>query len=244
MGYSRKNFWLLIGGVAWGLFLIFTHSRTSIILFLFMLPLGFLFSKGLRLGFDLRISLLLLWFGGLVIPLFFCLAFTLGAGFFGDKIYSFIDWTFTGRTEIWQFVWKSIFQSPFLGTGYGSFWAIGDRSPALLNASAFVAQYTEAHNGYLDVLVSLGAIGLLLIVAALVQPYYALLNYKSSQADTSTHEVLLCALLLLTFGILQSGFESTLLQSGNPLWTLMLLSIWIISRILSNEGYYHARQQP
>ncbi len=236
MGHVRKNRWLLIGGVAWGLFLWFTHSRTSLMIFLAMLPLGMLFSRGLKSGFDRRIFLLLLWFGGLVIPLFICVAFTLGTDYFGDKIFSFIDLTLTGRTEIWQFVWKSIVQSPFLGTGYGSFWAIGDRSPALLHASEFVAQYTEAHNGYLDILVSLGAIGLILTVSALVQPYHALFTYRISQTDTATREVMLCALLLLTFGIFHNMFESTLLQGLSIPWSLMLLSIWEISRIISNKG--------
>jgi exopolysaccharide production protein ExoQ len=244
IGHSRRSRWLLMCGVAWVIFLWFTHSRTCMAIFFIMLPLGIFFGRGIRFGFDRRVILLLLWFGGLVFPLFIYLALNLWVGFFGNKNFSYIDLTFTGRTEIWQFVWKSILQSPFLGTGYGAFWAIGDRSPALMRASEFVAQYTEAHNGYLDILVSLGTIGLLLTVAALVQPYSVLWTYRSSHIDTSTREVLLCALLMLTFGIIQSIFESTLLQGLNILWTLMLLSIWVItSRILSYKGFYHTELQ-
>ncbi len=229
IGLTRKSFWLLLGAMAWGVFLWFTHSITSVTIFLLMLPFGVLFARGLRFGFNRSIYLLLLWFGGLVIPLFIYFAITLWVNVFGDKTVTFIDWTFTGRTEVWKFVWKSILQSPFLGTGYDSFWAIGNRSPALLHASKFVAEYTEAHNGYLDVLVSLGGIGLALIVSALVQPYLALWTYRTPQTDSSTREVLLCSLLLLTFGIFHNMFESTLLQGINILWTLMLMALWVIA---------------
>ena len=239
MGLARKDTWLLVGGIAWGVFLWFTHSSASLGMLLAMLPFGMLFSAGLMRGFDRKILLLLLLFGGLVIPLFIYVALTLLADIYGDIDFAIIDLTFTGRTEIWQFVWKSILQSPLLGAGYGSFWAIGDRSPALLHASEFVAQYTEAHNGYLDVLVSIGAIGLMLTVSALAQTYHALWFYRSSQTDTATREALLCALLLLTFGIFHNVLESSLLMGLSTLWTLMLLSLWVItSRIFSNVHVY------
>lgn len=242
MGLVRKNRWLLAGGAAWGMFLWFSHSRTSVATFLIVLPLGTLFWSSLRHGFNRRLFALLLWFGGLVIPLFIYLSLTLWADFFGGNAFAFIYRTLTGRTEIWQFVWKSILQAPLLGAGYGSFWAIGDHSPAILKASESVARYTEAHNGYLDILVSLGVIGFVFTVSALAQAFRAFRFYSVSRTDTATREVLLCALLLLTFGIIHNLFESTLLQGLNTLWTLMLLSIWvIISRILVNDSDPHAK---
>jgi O-antigen ligase len=241
MGLTRKNNYLLIGGIACGMFLWFTHSSTSLGMFLIMLPLGLLFGAGLRRGFDRKI-LLLLVFAVLEIPLLTYVALTLWADVFGDPSFLFIDLTFTGRTEIWEFVWQYVVKSPFIGTGYGSFWAIGDLSPSLVSASKFVAQYTEAHNGYLDVLVSIGAMGLVFTGLALVQPYALLRFYSSSQTDTATQEVLLCALLLLTFGILHNTLESSLLQGVSPIWTLMLISLWVItSRIFPNEGYHYAK---
>jgi O-antigen ligase len=234
MGFVRKNNLLLIGGVSWGVFLYFTHSSTSIGMFLAVLPIGMLFRAGLRRGFDCR-TLLLLVFAVLEVPLLIYVALTLLADFFSELDFSFSDITFTGRTEIWQFVWETVVKSPFIGVGFFSFWAIGDLSPSLLYASEFVAQYTEAHNGYLDVLVSIGAIGMAFTVSALVRPYALLRFYKSSETDTETQEALLCALLLLTFGILHNTLESSLFQGLTVLWTLMLMSIWVITSHISSN---------
>ena len=236
VGYARRSVWLITGGIAWAVYSWFTGSKTSFGMFLAVLLIGLMFSWGLNRGFDRRVLILVPLFGvvGILLIVIGTIAFE---ALFGD-----LDLTFTGRTEIWAFVWDSALKAPLIGVGYGSFWAVGDSSAALLLANDNVAQYTEAHNGYLDVLVQLGFVGLLLTLATLAEAYRKLFNYSIATTDAATREAVLCALVLLTFGLLHNSLESTLLQGVSILWTLMLLSIWLItSTISTNRESKHAR---
>ncbi len=64
------------------------------------------------------------------------------------------DSTLTGRTEIWAGLMPDLQRHPVLGYGFGAFWT-PERSETHDRAK-------EAHNGYLDVWLGLGVIGLLL----------------------------------------------------------------------------------
>lgn len=68
--------------------------------------------------------------------------------------------TFTGRTEIWQFVVSAIAKAPVLGYGFAS---TRELIPAG-HAFAFGWTTTSAHNLWLQAWVTTGGIGLLLIV--------------------------------------------------------------------------------
>lgn len=71
------------------------------------------------------------------------------------------DMTFTGRTDIWDIMWEHIRLHPVLGTGYGAYWT--GTEPGMPSFE-FVARLgfdpASAHNGYLDILNELGAVGL------------------------------------------------------------------------------------
>jgi len=77
------------------------------------------------------------------------------------------DSSLTGRTAIWQAV-LSVSGSPLFGTGFESFW-MGDRLQKVWDMTAKGIQ--EAHNGYLEVYLNLGFIGLGLIIIMLVVGY-------------------------------------------------------------------------
>jgi O-antigen ligase len=70
------------------------------------------------------------------------------------------DLTFTGRTAIWQVLNEHIKLNPWLGTGYGAYW-IGatPESPSFEMLTRLFFYPTEGHNGYLDVINDLGAVG-------------------------------------------------------------------------------------
>lgn len=75
--------------------------------------------------------------------------------------------TLTGRTDLW----KSLFHigtNPFLGTGYDSFW-LGKRAERIWDV--YLWQPNQAHNGYLELYLNLGIIGVILLGAAIVSAY-------------------------------------------------------------------------
>ena len=69
------------------------------------------------------------------------------------------DLTMTGRTEIWAGLVPAAMQQPIFGSGFGSFWTPTTRE---------MHEIGEAHNGYLEVLLDLGFVGLAIIAMFLL----------------------------------------------------------------------------
>ena len=69
------------------------------------------------------------------------------------------DATLTGRTDTWAELLPVVKDSPLLGSGFGSFWTTDRRD---------YYEMSHGHNGYLDVLLELGFVGLSLWVAWLL----------------------------------------------------------------------------
>jgi len=74
------------------------------------------------------------------------------------------DATLTGRTEIWKTVLNEP-NNPLLGTGYASFW-LGERLQRIW-ALYPRTPLLQAHNGYIEVYLNLGVVGVALLGAVL-----------------------------------------------------------------------------
>jgi O-antigen ligase len=107
--------------------------------------------------------------------------------------------TMTVRYELWKTLTPYIRERPLTGYGFGAFWTPDHTSDISASQGWGVA---EAHSGYLDVLLDLGAPGLLFLTLALISTWIAarreVLLYSSS---TFT-------LAILTFAVLSSLTES------------------------------------
>jgi exopolysaccharide production protein ExoQ len=77
------------------------------------------------------------------------------------------DTTLTGRTELWQGLLR-LAVDPVLGAGFESFW-LGDRIERLWNL--YWWRPNQAHNGYLDIYLNLGVIGVILLLIVIVRGY-------------------------------------------------------------------------
>ncbi len=66
--------------------------------------------------------------------------------------------TLTGRTDIWEYLIPHALQSPVLGYGFGGFWTDAHRA----------ASSSHAHNGYLDIVLNMGFVGLFLFSMYLI----------------------------------------------------------------------------
>jgi O-antigen ligase len=75
--------------------------------------------------------------------------------------------TLTGRTEVWSDV-LSVPINPLVGVGYESFW-LGPRLEQMRELAGF--DINEAHNGYIEIYVNLGWIGLTVLAVLLATCY-------------------------------------------------------------------------
>src|SRR5262249_21893292 len=73
------------------------------------------------------------------------------------------DATLTGRTALWYLVADAIAYRPWFGYGYGAFW-LGATGESASIWSALSWQPAEAHNGFLDLGLQLGLVGVALFL--------------------------------------------------------------------------------
>ncbi|MBB3956831.1 O-antigen ligase family protein [Novosphingobium sediminicola] len=109
----------------------------------------------------------------------FAFALPLAAVFFASSLEPLVDpYAFTGRVRIWSTLILYAQDHFWTGAGYGSFWRVGDATPALSVGERWVAEIIPSgHNGYLDLQATIGYPGLVLAVLALVIiPLYRLLG--------------------------------------------------------------------
>jgi exopolysaccharide production protein ExoQ len=74
--------------------------------------------------------------------------------------------SFTGRTDLWSFVWEHASDQLMYGCGYGAFWTTANADLLTLYDS-FVWLPNQSHMGYLDILNELGLVGIVLFACML-----------------------------------------------------------------------------
>ncbi len=128
---------------------------------------------------------------------------------------------FTGRAQIWAVLFRYAADNPLTGAGFGSFWNIGGDSPVYRYAVGFPTLVTVGHNGYFDLLVTIGVPGLLMIVfAMIVWPVWRLL---SSNRISGPRGALLTALLLFCLG--HNVTESSIFERDALVGVLMMFTV-------------------
>lgn len=123
------------------------------------------------------------------------------------------DPTLTDRTRIWTAV-LSMHTNPFVGTGYESFWM-----PPRLDLFAQISGVpgiNEAHNGYLEVYLNLGIIGLLFLGAFLIDSYLSICKKLKPPPYLASLSLALWTALLF-YCVTEAGFR------GSLLWVTFLL---------------------
>jgi len=123
------------------------------------------------------------------------------------------DTTLHGRTGIWDAVF-ALQTNPLLGVGYQSFW-LGGRLTAVLSYldTGFL---NEAHNGYLEIYLNLGLVGLSLLALFMISSY----RWACRQLTTSLNFAPLTIGLwtaMMFYNITEAAFGASLL------WCTMLL---------------------
>ena len=121
----------------------------------------------------------------------------------------------TGRTELWSAVLLSIFRRPWLGYGFSEFWQ-GTHGEAASVLRTIEWLPGSAHNGFLDVVLQLGALGLITFGAGYLVFCRRALDLVSRVPGSVS--AWLCTYLL--FVLLYNLTESPLLMQHSIYWVL------------------------
>jgi hypothetical protein len=124
------------------------------------------------------------------------------------------DATITGRTDIWRMT-ITLTPNRLLGAGFESFW-LGDRLAAMWKV--YYNHPNQAHNGYLEVFLNLGWVGVLLLACILIGGYVRILRAIRERQTAS--ELRLAFFIAATiYNLSEAGFKMM-----HPMWLVLLLS--------------------
>jgi O-antigen ligase len=126
--------------------------------------------------------------------------------------------TLTGRTAVWKAV-LSLHTNPLLGTGFESFW-LGDRILRVWDMAQ--KGLHESLNGYLEVYLNLGYIGLLFLFWMLISGYSQILSDFRRNPDAAKLRLAFFTAALI-YNLTEAGF-----QLLNLIWVALLLAITAI----------------
>ncbi len=131
------------------------------------------------------------------------------------------DITLTGRTPLWADLWVFIQQKPWLGYGYGSFFSGVHRETDLLWK---VHQWVpvHAHNGYIQLWLHLGIVGLSVFMVGYMRCLFnSLFKYLISQ-DIK----MLWAFLFLIYTVTLNLTEVSIFTAQGIVWIMSLVAIY------------------
>jgi exopolysaccharide production protein ExoQ len=129
------------------------------------------------------------------------------------------DTTMTGRTELWAVALLFIERHPLLGYGFGGFWRgwVGDSG---LYWAAIGWKTPHSHNGFVDLTLDLGLVGLTVCVIALGTAFISAV--KRARTARTTEAV--APLILLAFIVLYNLTESTMLKHNTIFWVVYTIA--------------------
>jgi len=136
------------------------------------------------------------------------------------------DSTLTGRTEIWKDV-LPLTVSPVFGAGYESFW-LGPRLDKIWSKS-WGERPNQAHNGYLEVYLDLGWVGLALLGLVMMWGHWGMVRRLRSYPTI--------ARLKLAFFSVAAAYNLTEhgLRELHPVWIMFLLAVTVIPDSMRQE---------
>lgn len=216
-----------IGGLISALafvFLLFTHSKTSIAVLPLVLVVSIAMARirnplaGIGLALSILISFNILSVGSIYFePVRNLLDMVLA------------DSSFTGRSDVWQFATARLMERPLTGYGFSAFWGTEEVVYGMSGNAVWANTAGHAHNGYLDVALTVGIPGSLLVTLWLV--VLPLVDYYRSPREPETTPLQMLFLRICLYAAYASCFESMLIESGAV--ALFLFSSAFAMRLLS-----------
>jgi O-antigen ligase len=216
IGRWRIGVTLLVAGLA---FLYFTNSKTSLGLFPLVVVCCLVAEKAESLVVRLIlclgpvIAMIVVTLGGVLVPPI-------------AEINKAVmrDPTFTGRFDIWRYGFEMLAYRPLAGYGFEGFWQTSTtlQGESRLELSWAVEKIIHGHNGYLDVALTQGLVGLaIVIVVFLIKP---VIDYH--KAERSTENRLLATMFLMIWMFISLGqcLEVYYFRRADPVWFALLFA--------------------
>jgi O-antigen ligase len=136
------------------------------------------------------------------------------------------DSTLTGRTDIWNLV-LPMTPSALLGAGYENFWT-GGRLQKIW--SVYWNHPNQAHNGYIEIYLNLGWIGVILLALVIITAYRKVVAAVRRRADAAPLR-LAYFIVAVAYNFTEAAFKMT-----NPVWIVFLLATTFVPEAALRTG--------
>jgi len=144
----------------------------------------------------------------------------------------------SGRIPLWRLVLREIADRPIRGFGFSAFWNSwnGER---VSDAAAWDNAVPHAHNGFLEVWLGLGLIGLALILISLSRNFASGLRVARSRRDTADTWPLLLVICTALYNLTENSF---LVVNSAPWIAYCAASYWLIRAV--REEAFEPQSEP
>lgn len=123
--------------------------------------------------------------------------------------------TLTGRTDVWAFGWQLFLQRPFLGYSFDSLASV---------LGGFSKSVGHLHNGYLDLLVRGGVVGIVIYFFVLLRALYRLLQVTARAPEAAFW------LMLLVADLAYELAEASLMRPVHIIWLAFLIAATVAEK--------------
>ena len=139
--------------------------------------------------------------------------------------------SFTGRVQLWEAGWMAIVRRPWVG------WSFDDLASFLQFANGFFG-YGQFHNGWIDIAVRGGVVGLLLALAMMGR--FIAVTLRLFRIDPMSARI---STLFFVALMIENLTEAQLCESGHPLWT-MFVALWAMNEVQVMRAPKPVRARP
>ncbi|NER50668.1 MAG: O-antigen ligase family protein [Symploca sp. SIO1A3] len=217
---SRRKRYLFWGGFGLCILMILlTGSKTALLLFLFVVILLPLY-KALR------------WRDTILVPLIITLLLVAGSiavlivGNWENILVGLgRDPTLSGRTDLWELAIELISKRPWLGYGYQGFWIEDGVAEIIWKAEGY--RPPHAHNGFVNITLDLGLVGLFLFLLIIAVTYLRAIAWLRLGKTT----IELWPIFYVTFFFMYNHSENTIIAHNSLFWALLSSVIFSMKRL-------------
>lgn len=214
-------------------FLAFTGAKTSMLLFPLVMLLAFWAGHVRNPAWRAILCLT---------PLTLLLTFTVGSVLIApvNDVLQAVSpgQTFTGRTEIWRFVFDRLAERPLTGFGFEAFWGsdLVKFADSGENETGIAQGMVHGHNSYVDMVITMGLPGLALVCLVLL--ILPLVDYQKSRGLPGNDDLARLFFRIWLFAVHAACLESFFFRRADPVWFtlimavlgLRLVSLWRLAR--------------
>ena len=130
------------------------------------------------------------------------------------------------RLEMWRAAWRLFLRHPVIGSGVGSFEALGESALGHSALRSIVGKYQHAHNDYLTAAATTGLLGLIALLALWITPlFFARKPAGGGAMGCAQGTLITCITGFTLFGLTETMYIHSLVISWYVITTALILAI-------------------